>query len=83
MSPTTWQPPERMPSRTELRPPPADLAALVRAGHLHQVEPGVYRRASSNVVLSLATWAEVVAGDLLDDPAKMLRRLADALDGTR
>ncbi len=45
-----WQPPERMPSRTELRPLPADLADLVRAGHLHQVEPGVYRRASSSTV---------------------------------
>jgi len=79
----TWQTPSRMPSRPELCLLPADLAALVCAGHLHQVEPGVYRRASSNVVLSLATWAEVVAGDLLDDPATMLRRLADVLDGAR
>lgn len=42
---TDYPPPERMPGRAELRPLPADLAALARAGHLHQVEPGVYRRA--------------------------------------
>jgi len=37
--------------------------------------------AQSYVVLSLETWAETVAGDLPDDPAATLRRIADALDG--
>ncbi len=45
MSAGTWQTPSRMPSRAEMRPLPADLAALVRSGHLTEVEPGVYRRA--------------------------------------
>jgi hypothetical protein len=45
MTPSTWQAAERMPSRAKLHPLPLDVAALVRAGHLHQVEPGVYRRA--------------------------------------
>ena len=39
--------------------------------------------AESYVVVSLATWAEAVAGDLPDDPATTLRRLADVLDGAR
>ncbi len=42
---TDYPPPERMPSRAELPPLPADLAALVRAGHLVEVEPNQYRRA--------------------------------------
>ncbi len=38
--------PDRMPSRRALQPPlPADLAALVAAGHLIEVEPGCFRRA--------------------------------------
>ncbi len=50
-----WRPPDWMPSGRDLQPPPHhedpatrlphDLAALVRAGHLHQVTPSVYRRA--------------------------------------
>jgi len=36
--------------------------------------------AQSYVVLSLATWAEAVAGELPADPATTLRRLADTLD---
>jgi len=39
--------------------------------------------AQSYVVLSLETWAEAVAGDLPDDPAATLRRIADHLDGAR
>lgn len=39
--------------------------------------------ALSYVVLSLETWAEAVAGDLPDDPAATLRRIADHLDGAR
>ncbi len=47
MSLTTWQAPDRMPSRPELQPwrAPADVAALVRAGHLLEVAPYVFRRA--------------------------------------
>lgn len=37
--------PSRMPNRGELRPLPLAVAPLVRAGHLHQVAPGMYRRA--------------------------------------
>ncbi len=38
--------PDRMPSRRSLEPPlPHDVAALVAAGRLVQVEPGLYRRA--------------------------------------
>jgi len=39
--------------------------------------------AESYVVVSLATWAEAVVGDLSDDPAALLRRVADALDAAR
>ncbi len=37
--------------------------------------------AQSYVVLSLATWAEAVAGDLPDNPAATLRRVADMIEG--
>ena len=45
--PTTWTAPDRLPSRHDLQPAPlpADLEALVRSGHLTEVEPGCYRRA--------------------------------------
>ncbi len=36
--------------------------------------------ARSYVVLSLETWVEAVAGDLPDDPAAALRRIADAIE---
>lgn len=39
--------------------------------------------AESYVVVSLATWAEAVAGDLPDDPAATLRRLVEAWDAAR
>ncbi len=45
MTRATWQLPERMPSHAELHPLPLDVAALVAAGHLVEVEPDVYRRA--------------------------------------
>ncbi len=37
--------------------------------------------AQSYVVLSLATWAEAVAGDLPDNPAAALRRVANMIEG--
>jgi len=50
-----WRAPDWMPSRRDLQPPPHhedpatrlphDFAALVRAGHVTEVAPGVYRRA--------------------------------------
>jgi len=43
---TTWTPPSRLPTRSELQPQlPHDVEALVRAGHLLEVSPGQYRRA--------------------------------------
>ncbi len=43
---TTWQPPDRLPTRRSLeRPLPHDLDALVRAGYVVEVEPGRFRRA--------------------------------------
>ena len=56
MSLTTWQAPERMPSRRDLAVPlPLDLAALVRAGHLLEVAPSVYRRAPRSRTTPSAT----------------------------
>ncbi len=46
MNRATWQAPDQMPSRRSLQPTlPADVAALIRAGHLLEVAPSVYRRA--------------------------------------
>jgi hypothetical protein len=43
----TWQAPDRIPKRQDVQPRrvPVDVAALVRAGHLLEVAPSVYRRA--------------------------------------
>jgi len=42
----TWTVPDRLPTRHSLQPTlPADVAALVAAGHLVEVSPNVYRRA--------------------------------------
>jgi len=53
--PTTWTAPGRLPSRHELQPAslPADLEALVRSGHLTEVEPGRYRRGPRRPVAPL------------------------------
>jgi len=41
----TWTAPSRLPTRDELEPQlPHDVEALVRAGHLLRVAPGMYRR---------------------------------------
>ena len=47
MNRATWQAPDRMPKRQDVQPwrVPVDVAALVRAGHLLEVAPSVYRRA--------------------------------------
>ena len=47
MNRATWQAPDRMPKRQDVQPwrVPVDVAALVRAGHLLEVAPSIYRRA--------------------------------------
>jgi len=56
-NPTTWTAPDAIPSRHELQPAPlpADLEALVRSGHLTEVEPGRYRRAPRHPIAPPAT----------------------------
>ncbi len=81
MTSATWQPPGRMPSHAELHPLPLDVAALVRAGHLHQVEPGVYRRAPRPTTIIQTTHRDIRSPRpmSLSDAAKMDLLAIDAL----
>jgi len=80
--PTTWTAPDRLPSRHELQPAslPADLEALVRSGHLTEVEPGRYRRAPRRPTAPPATPTPREQYDRHADciAAAVLDRAADA-----